>query len=445
MRTVLLSLLLLSSAAAAQDQPAPAPTPPGPIEVDVVGGQNAPQTIAVPAMPTPADTQTAAGSTSTLGGQVAATIASDLRATGLFTPLGPDNIGRYSFAQAGNPDYATWRSAGAGQLVSGFVQANGAQILVGCYLYDVAAGRELIHQGFTVAPESWRRAAHKCADVIYSRLSGETGFLDTRVVYVAETGPKNHRLKRIAIMDSDGSNHRFLTEGEATVVTPRFSPDGSRLAYMSFQGRRPRVWVLDLASGTRHLLVPGLAMTSAPRFSPDGRQIAFAMSANGNTDIYVVPASGGTPVRLTSAPGIDTSPSFSPDGSRIVFESDRSGSQELYVMGADGSGQRRISFGGGSYGQPVWSPKGNLIAFTRVGSFRIGVMSPSGGGEKILTDGWQDESPSWAPNGQFVMFNRTSQGSGSTALYAVSINGGPARRLPTPQDGSDPSWSPLQR
>ena len=322
---------------------------------------------------------------------------------------------------------------------------NGATSARRSSLYDVTAGRQLASQGFVVAPANWRRAAHNCADTVYSRLTGEGAFLDTRVVYVAETGPKNNRQKRIAIMDSDGSNHRYLTEGRATVVTPRFSPDGSRLAYMSYAGRRPRVYVLDLATGRERLLVPGLAMTSAPRFSPDGRRIVFAMSQGGTTDIYVTNADGSSaPTRLTTAPGIDTSPSFSPDGSRIVFESDRSGSQQLYVMNADGSNQRRISFGGGGYASPVWSPRGDLIAFTRVGSFRIGIMRPDGRDIKILTDGWQDEAPSWAPNGQFVMFNRFTRG-GQTSLFAVPISGGPARRLPTPQEGSDPSWSPLQR
>ena len=433
----LLSLLLASSATA-QDAP--------PIEVNVVGGVNAQATIAVPPMPTSSNADTPAGGTAALGRQVAGVVASDLRSTGNFTPLGPDGIGTYAYTETSSPAYAKWRATGAAQLITGFVEARGdGKITVGCYLYDVAAGRELAHQGFVVAPAEWRRAAHKCADTAYARLTGETAFLDTRVVYVAETGAKNRRVKRIAIMDSDGSNHRYLTTGLATVTTPRFSPRGDRLVYMTTTGRRPRVMIMDVATGAERSLVPGLALTFAPRFSPNGRQVVFSIASGGNTDIYVVGADGGAPRRLTATPGADTSPSYSPDGNRIVFESDRSGTQQLYVMNADGSDQKRISFGGGRYASPVWSPRGNLIAFTKVGGqFRIGVMSPSGGGERILTDAWQDEGPSWAPNGQFVMFNRTRQGSGQTSLYAVNINGGDPRRLPTPQDGSDPSWSPLR-
>ena len=432
--------VLLASAAIAQDAP--------PLEVNVVGGTNAVTAIAVPAMPTPAAADTAAGGTTGLGRQVAEVVAADLRATGLFTPLGPDGVGTYPFNAASTPAYATWRSAGAAQLVTGYVEARpDGRLTVACYLHDVAAGRELTHQGFVVAATDWRRAAHKCADTIYSRLSGEGGFLDTHVVYVAETGPKNHRIKRIAMMDSDGSNHRYLTNGDATVTTPRFSPSGDKLVYMTTAGRRPRVMIMDVASGTSRSLVPGLILTFAPRFSPDGRNVIFSMAKDGRTSIYVVSADGGPPRRLTDNVGADTSPSYSPDGSRIVFESDRGGTQQLYVMNADGSGQRRISFGGGRYASPMWSPRGDLIAFTKIaGNFRIGIMSPSGGGEKILTNAWQDEEPSWAPNGRFVMFNRIRQGSsGQTSLYAVDIDGGDPRRLPTPQDGSDPSWSPLQR
>ena len=427
-RSLALLALLLPAAAAAQEEGAP------PVEVEVVGGQNAQLTIAVPVVPG-----------QPVGRAIAEVIASDLRSTGAFTPLGPAGIATYGQAQAAVPAYGEWRGAGANALVSGYVESRpDGRLTLACYLHDVTAGRPLANQGFTVAPGDWRRAAHKCADLVYSRLTGQGAYLDTRVVYVAETGPKTNRQKRIAIMDSDGSNHRYLTAGRATVTMPRFSPRGDRLVYTGMLARKPRVFVLDIASGRERLLVPGGQITFAPRFSPDGRRIVFSWANGGNTDIYVVNADGGVPQRLTSAPGADTSPSYSPDGRRIVFESDRSGTQQLYVMNADGSGQRRISFGGGRYASPVWSPRGDLIAFTRIaGRFNIGVMNASGGGARILTDGWQDEGPSWAPNGQFIMFHRNQRGSGST-LYAVPVNGGPARRMPTPQDGSDPSWSPLQ-
>ncbi|QNN65096.1 Tol-Pal system protein TolB [Sphingomonas rhizophila] len=411
-------------------------------EPELVGGSvRGNVAIVVPAMPA------APGASEATGRQVAQIIVSDLRSTGAFTPLGPAGIGTYSFDEARNPNFGQWRNAGASALVSGYIEPRGdGRVTVGCMLYDVTAGRELARQGFAVAADDIRSAAHKCADLVYSRLSGEEPFLDTKVVYVAETGPKNARVKRIAIMDSDGSGHRYLTTGKSTVITPRFSPRGDKLVYMSYQGRRPRVYIMDVASGAERLLVRGAVHTFAPRFSPDGRNVVFSMASGGNTDIYVVGANGGTPRRLTATPGADTSPSYSPDGSRIVFESDRSGTQQLYVMNADGSNQKRITFGGGRYASPVWSPKGNLIAFTKIsGAFRIGVMSPSGGGERILTDAWQDEGPSWAPNGQFVMFNRITQGSGTSKLYAVPVSGGRPRLLPTPLGGSDPSWSPLSR
>jgi TolB protein len=416
----------LASAAIAQDVPD---------EPVLVGGSvKSNVDIAVPVMPG-----------DPVGRQVSEVIATDLRSTGLFTPIGPSGLPTYSVEEAGNPAYPNWRNAGVAALVSGYVESRpDGRMTVACYLHDVTAGRELTHQGFAVTGADWRRAAHKCADMVYSRLSGQQPFLDTRVVYVAETGPKNDRQKRVAIMDSDGSNHRYLTIGRNTVVTPRFSPRGDKLVYVAYIGRRPRVLLYDVATGSERLLIPGNHITFAPRFSPDGRSVVFSQADGGNTDIYIVSTSGGEPRRLTSAPGADTSPSFSPDGRQIVFESDRSGTQQLYVMGSDGSNQRRITFGGGRYASPTWSPTGNLIAFTKIaGPFRIGVMNAAGGGERILTDGWQDEGPSWAPNGQFVMFHRTPQGAGAARLYAVPVSGGSARIMPTPVGGSDPSWSPL--
>lgn len=423
------------------------PAAPPPLEVSVTGGISAPLPIAIPVMPTNDVTVTAAGPTDLLGRQLADIVTADLKNSGLFSPVGPNALRAIDFPEVTAPQFSYWGGTGAQALVQGFVRANGdGTLTVGCYLYDVFSRIELARQGFVVKPADWRRAAHKCADMVYTRLTGEGPYFDSRVVYISETGPKNRRIKRLAIMDQDGANHRFLTNGQSIVLTPRFSPSQQSIVYMSYVGDRPAIYVYDIGSGRQKQVVPPGNLTFAPRFSPDGRYILFSMAVGGNTDVYRVPASGGQPQRLTNGPGIDTGGSYSPDGSRIVFESDRSGGQQLYVMNADGSDQRRISFGGGRYGTPVWSPRGDLIAFTLVtGNFRIGIMSPSGSGEKLLTDDWQDESPSWSPNGRVLMFFRSGQGrSGTADLWSVDLTGVNERKVATPLAGSDPGWGPLR-
>ena len=453
MRTILLTAALLAAAPAfAQDAPPPAPaTAPtqggGPLEVDVTGGISAPMPIAIPAMPTPQVASTPAGSTDEVGRKLSEIIAADLRGSGLFTPLPPAQLRTLMVPEVTAPAFDYWGGSGAQALVQGYVRANSdGSLTVGCYLYDVSARTELARQGFVVPPSDWRRAAHKCADTVYQRLTGEGPYFDSRVVYVSETGPKGKRIKRLAIMDQDGANHRFLTAGSSIVLTPRFAPNQQSIVYMSYVGKAPAIYVYDIGSGRQRLVVQNVATTFAPRFSPDGRWILFSMATGGNTDLYRVPAAGGSPQRLTTSPGIDVGGSYSPDGSKIVFESDRSGGQQLYVMNADGSNQQRISFGGGRYATPVWSPRGDLIAFTKIaGSFRIGIMSPGGSGEKLLTNAWQDEGPSWSPNGRVLMFYRAGQGSqGKADLWSVDLTGVNERRVPTPLDGSDPAWGPLR-
>lgn len=459
----LAAIIALASAGAAQAQvtpapagPAPAPAPtagaPAPqddeLVVDIVGGISAPMPIIIPAMPTSQVTATAAGSTDDLGRQLAKIVNDDLRNTGLFKTVGPETARAIAYGEVTAPDYTSWDSFGAQALVQGYVRANGnGTLTVGCYLYDVTAKTELIRQGFVVPPSDWRRAGHKCADAIYTRLTGEGPYFDSQVVYISETGPKNRRIKRLAIMDQDGANHRFLTNGQVTVLTPRLSPDQRSIVYMSYENRKPAIYIYDLAARQQHLVASNVNLNFAPRFSPDGRSVLFSMSVQGNIDLYRVSAAGGgTPVRLTNAPGIDTGGSYSPDGSKIVFESDRSGTQQLYVMDADGGNQHRISFGGGRYATPSWSPRGDQIAFTRTGggAFRIGIMSPGGGGEKLLTESWGDEGPSWSPNGRVLMFFRAAQGSGRPDLWSVDLTGVNARKIPTPLDGSDPSWGPIR-
>ena len=416
------------------------------LRVDINAGISKPMPIAVPAFTTPALASTVAGDTAALGRQVAEVVSNDLASSGLFKPINPSAFTTsVAYADVLAPRFPNWRTVAAQALVTGFVQVNGnGTITVGCYLYDVFSEEILAREGFSTQPAFWRRAAHKCADAVYSRLTGESGYFDSRIVYVSETGSQTKRIKRLAIMDQDGANHRFLTNGQNLVLTPRFSPSQQTVAYMSFAQNRPRVYVYNIGTG-RQTLVGNLPnMSFAPRFSPDGQSLVFSMAQGGNTDIYRMSVNGGTPQRLTSAPGIDTGPSYSPDGSKIVFESDRGGTQQLYVMNADGSDQRRISFGGGRYATPVWSPRGDLIAFTRMGGggFRIGVMRTDGSGERLLTDSWGDEGPTWSPNGRVVMFFRSQRG-GRADLWSVDLTGVNERRIPTPLDGSDPAWSPL--
>lgn len=403
--------------------------------------------IAIPAFATNADvpTATSAGSTASLGQALAQVITADLRNNGLFKPVGPESLPRPVFEQVQVPEFAVWSGRSAEMLVQGYVRANAdGQLTVGCYLYDVALKQQLEKAGWTVAPGDWRRAAHKCADMIYARLSGESPFFDSRIAYIAESGPKDRRMKRLAIMDSDGANHRFLTTGQASALTPRFSPDYKSILYLSYLDGRPRIYVYDLTTNSQRLITQTQGPTFAPRWSPDGKWILYSMASAGNTDIYKVSASGGVSQRLTDMPGIDIGGSFSPDGSKIVFESDRSGSQQIYVMNADGTNQQRISFFGGRAATPEWSPRGDQIAFTHIaGNFRIAVMSPGGGELRYLTDSWQDEAPSWSPNGRIIQFFRTERNSGKASIWQVDLTGRNERRLATPGDASDPAWGPL--
>jgi TolB protein len=400
--------------------------------------------VAVPSLPTPKNVKTDGGETGVLGIQIAQQIASDLRSSGNIVAINPDKLRVYTPTEAGAPIYQNWTGAGAGALVQGYVQArDDGRITVACYLYDLKQRREMARKGFAVAAEDWRRAAHRCADAFHKSITGLPGHFDSRIAYVAETGSRTSPVKRLAIINWDGTNHNYLTHGEVTVLSPRLSPDGQRIAYISFKDGTPHIRIMDLDGGNDRPLLQQGAMSFAPAFSPDGGRIAFSLAADGNTDIYVVNANGGRPERLTTTPGIDTAPSFSPDGKQIVFESDRGGAQQLYIMDADGSGQRRISFGSGGYGSPAWSPRGDLIAFSKwTGSaLRIGVMNVNGSGEKLVTNGWQDEAPSWAPDGEFLVFERSQQGSGTAGVYTVDLVGSPPTHLAIPQPGSDPDWS----
>jgi TolB protein len=398
--------------------------------------------VAVPPMTTP-DKGDQGSQSLGIAWQATQMIASDLRSTSELMPLPPNQKDFYSYPEVTAPTFSKWRAAGAKTLVTGFVQSRSdGRLTFGCYVYDVDKGRELARKGFVVAGDEWRRAAHRCSGLAYTAVTGAPGVFDTRIAYVAETGSGDAKVKRVAIMDSDGFDHKYLTAGDSIVLTPRLSPKAARVAYVTFAGGRPAVRVLDVEGGAQRPLVANDAMTFAPRFSPDGSRIVFSMMLGLNSDIYVVDANGGYPQRLTTAPGIDTDPSFSPDGSRIVFESDRSGSPQLYIMNADGSNQRRLTFGNGWYAAPDWSPDSQLIAFTRRGADgrRIGIIGADGAGEKVLTAGPGDDGPSWAASSRDIVFQRTDA-TRRNQIYRVSIDGTEPRKIEIPQDGADPDWS----
>ena len=408
------------------------------LEIDITQGRVDPLPIAVsPFVGTGAQRPD-------LGRQIADVVAADLASSGLFRP-----IDRQAFIQGPEemeptPRFADWRQINAQALVTGRAEDTGGRLAVEFRLWDVFAGEQLEGMRYAAEPANWRRVAHKIADQIYQRITGDSGYFDTRIVYVAEAGPKTDRVKRLAIMDQDGANHQFLTDGRELVLTPRFGTNAGRVAYMAYRGPTPRVYVRDLASGSDSALGNLSGMTFAPHFSPDGRSVALSLAQGGNTDIYLQDLGGGAR-RLTDSPAIDTSPSFSPDGSRIVFNSDRGGSPQLYVMNRDGSGVKRISYGQGRYGTPVWSPRGDLIAFTllKEGFFHIGVMTPEGADERLLTRSYQEEGPTWAPNGRTILFARERFAGDPSRLYSIDITGYNERELPTPLDASDPDWSPL--
>jgi TolB protein len=424
--------------------PAAAQAPQGAV-IDITRARTDPIPIAVP------DLAGATPEAQRIGRDIARVILANLRNSGLFRPVDRAAFIQSPEAAAQTPRFQDWRVIGAQALTTGRAELAGDRLRVEFRLWDVLPEQQLQGTAFTAPAANWRRIAHLISDVIYERLLGEKGYFDTRVVYVAESGPRDRRTRRLAIMDQDGENHRFLTDGSFSVLTPRFHPNAQQIAFMSYFQNQPRVSLFHLDTGRQEVLGNFAGMTLSPRFSPDGRAVVLSATRGGDANIFVVDLATRRERQLTSGGGLDVSPCFSPDGSQIVFNSDRGGDQQLYVMGADGSNVRRISFGRGRYATPVWSPRGDLIAFTRIagGQFAIGVMRPDGSGERILSEGWGMEGPTFAPNGRVLMYfretpARDARGSGySSRLASIDIAGFNERQIMTPTDASDPAWSPL--
>ncbi len=382
-----------------------------------------------------------------LGHDIAQIISADLERSGLFKPIDPAAFLDRTAGIDTPPRFQDWKVINAQALVVGRVTDTGDGRLRGEYrLWDVLSGRQIAGEQFYIPANTSRRLAHIIADAVYERLSGEKGYFDTRVVFVDETGPKDKRVKRLAIMDQDGANLRLLTQGNELVLTPRFHPLSQEITYAAYRNGEPRVVLRNIVSGQEQVLGDFPNMSFAPRFSPQGDRVVMSLQEGGNSNIFEMDLRSRQLVRLTQTAAIDTAPCYSPDGRGIVFESDREGSQQLYVMSSGGAGLRRITYGEGSYSTPVWSPRGDLIAFTKRvhGGFAIGVIRPDGSGERILTEGYHNEGPSWSPNGRVIMFFREAQGdNGGPKLYSIDLTGYNERQIPTPSFASDPSWSPL--
>ena len=409
--------------------------------IDINQGVTEPMPIAVNAL-------VGDGDDGRVGRDIARVVSADLERSGLFRPLDPRSFLQTPEDAANNPRFPDWRAINATALVTGRVtkQSDG-RLRVEFRLWDVFAQQQLVGLAFQTTTDNWRRISHIIADAIYKRITGEEGYFDTRIVYVAESGPMNKRTKRLAIMDQDGENHAYLTDGRVLVLTPRFSPAMHQITYLAYYNNKPRVYLFDVDSGRQEVLGDFPGMTFAPRFSPDGSKVIMSLAKDGNTDIYSMDLRSRRSTRLTADGSIETAPSYAPDGQRIAFESDRSGSQQIYVMGADGSSPQRISFGQGRYASPVWSPRGDLIAFTKMlgGTFYIGVMRPDGSGERLLTQGYLVDGATWAPNGRVVIFYRETPSGNDRdpRLLSIDITGRNERIVPTPGDASDPAWSPL--
>jgi TolB protein len=386
-----------------------------------------------------------------VGRNIAAVVSANLERSGLFSPLDKRAFIQTAASLLVRPRFSDWRVINAQALVQGNVKLQqDGRLRVEFRLWDVFSEAQMTGLAYFTEPANWRRVAHIISDAIYKRVTGETGYFDTRIVFVAESGPARRRIKRLAIMDQDGANHRFLTDGSNLVLTPRFSPTLQEITYLSYFNDEPRVYLFEIESGRQELLGGFQGMTFAPRFMSNGESVLMSYAKNGNSDVWRMDLKTRKGTQLTRHSAIDTSPSASPDGANIAFNSDRGGTPQLYVMDGNGANVRRISFGRGRYSTPVWSPRGDLIAFTKqaAGKFHIGVMRPDGSGERILTESFLDEAPTWAPNGRVLMFFRQtptdSKGKGGTSrLFSIDLTGHNLREVITPGDASDPAWSPL--
>jgi TolB protein len=410
------------------------------LEVDINKGQIDPLPIAITAFV--GTSQDSAQS----GADIAGVIANNLGRSGYFRPLPPESFIEQISNFDQEPRFGDWRQIQAKALVTGQTTMDGGRLKAQFILWDVGSQQKLAGFEFSTSPKNWRRLAHLISDKIYQQMTGVPGYFDTRIVFVSESGSKDKRVKKLAIMDQDGFNVRSITDGRSLVLTPRFSPNSLEITYMDYSSGSPRVYLYNIETNQREIVGEFPNMSFSPRFSPDGQRVIMSLQEGGNSNIFVMDLRSRQMQQLTNTEAINTAPSYSPDGSQIAFEVGGDNSQQIYVMNADGSNPHRISSGNGRYATPVWSPDGRYIAFTKQGGgrFAIGVMNPDGNGERILTEGFHNEGPTWAPNSRVIMFFRDEPGeSGGPRLYSVDVSGYNEQLIKTPSYASDPAWSPL--
>jgi TolB protein len=412
------------------------------MRIEITQGQVAPTPIAIPDF---------IDSKGTLGVDIARVVGADLEHSGLF-----NLISKASFIQDGasaleTPRFSDWRVLNAQCLLVGRVIHEKGQVTVEFRLFDIFDGTQMLGISLSAKEGQWRKVAHLIADAVYSRISGETGYFDTKIAYIDESGPRGKkRVRRLAIMDWDGYNNVYLTNGTHMVLMPQFSPESKEIAYLAYVNKTAHVYLINIHTRKKRAIGPFKGMTFTPRFSPDGKTLIMSLAKDGTTAIYNLDLGSGKAHRLTDHLCIDTSPCYSPDGAHIVFTSDRSNpnacQEQIYIMDANGGNVHRISYGEGKYSQPVWSPRTDLIAFTKQikGQFYIGVMNTDGTNERLIADGHLVEAPTWAPNGRVLLFTKETGGRRSTSrLHAIDLTGRNLRVIKTPRDASDGSWSKL--